>query len=365
METRQAGTATGDEKHEAHSPEEPAQERNLSKNIFNIGFNIFQVALQAFDDEDKDRLEYLWGFAASEAEQDRGRVCVALNMEWPDIHAVLTGGGSEAQIAKIMGAIDALRKAESSKNVKPIDTPVTKRIIEALDYARDYNAMVTVQGPTGRGKTVVSEWWAKENNHGRTIYFRAPSNCSRRLFVTTLCQRLNIGVNGRKVSDLERKLLKALKRRNVLIIDEAGHLLPKFSAGSSAIELVRDIYDICGTAVALIFTDVYLDEMKSGRMADYFEQFMGRIDFSAQIPNEVLKGEVTAVVRSFRKDAPEKLISLALRLARERDGKLRTLFRDLRRAKTFALSNGRSLSYEDLKLASDWRKSGGIYDDEQ
>ncbi len=84
-----------------------------------------------------------------------------------------------------------------------------------------------------------------------------------------------------------------------------------------------------------------------------------------KIPVEVRKDEVSAVVKSFVKEPSTKLLELALRIARNRDGKLRTLFEDLTRAKEFASSEDREMSDKDLKLASDWRLSGGVWPDEQ
>lgn len=140
--------------------------------------------------------------------------------------------------------------------------------------------------------------------------------------------------------------------------------MPRAGSSTSAIEFLRDLNDMCGCGVAMIFTDVYLDEMKNGRLASYFEQFIGRIKFELPIPNEVMRPEVAAVVGNFRADAPEKLLTLAFQLASARDGKLRTLFEDLRRAKNWSMANGQELDAKALKMAADWRKSGGVWETE-
>ena len=131
-----------------------------------------------------------------------------------------------------------------------------------------------------------------------------------------------------------------------------------------AIELLRDLHDICGCAVVMIFTDVYLKEMKTGRLADYFEQFRGRIKFELKIPDRIFRSEVETIVRSFLPEPPQRLVEYAYKTACERDGKLRTLFEDLQRAKSWAEKNGRAMQLADLRLAVDWRKSGGIWPEE-
>ena len=114
----------------------------------------------------------------------------------------------------------------------------------------------------------------------------------------------------------------------------------------------------------MIFTNVYLKEIKSGRLADYFEQFVGRIEFEVPIPDKIFRGEVEDIVRSFVAEPPQRLIEYAYKTACERDGKLRTLFKDLQRAKDWAERNGRTMQLADLRLAVDWRKSGGIWPEE-
>jgi len=366
--TRTAGDAEGDDQHEAHGKDNPAAEKHMSQDCINIGYNIFQEGLKYYAKIEgaQDALEWLWGYSVNKLGCSKMALCDATAMDWKQLHAVFTGAASESKALteEVMQAVARLRKQAETTRERLVVTPITRRICETLDYCRDWKAMVTVKGPTGRSKTSTALWWAEENNHGRTSYIRMRSSCSRRMLVTAICQAKNIGVNGKKTIELEERLFKAFSPRNVLIIDEAGHLIPRCGQGTSAIEFIRDVHDICGCGIALIFTDVYLQEMRNGRLANYFEQFFGRIKFEMTIPQEVRKDEVLAVVKSFRKDPPEKLLALSVKLAREREGKLRTLFEDLQRAKEWADRQGHALGAEDLNLASNWRKNGSEYPDE-
>ncbi|MPM79614.1 hypothetical protein SDC9_126653 [bioreactor metagenome] len=119
-----------------------------------------------------------------------------------------------------------------------------------------------------------------------------------------------------------------------------------------------------GCAVVMIFTDVYLNQMKSGALADYFEQFFGRIKFQLTIPDKIFRSEIEGVVASFLPDPPARMVEYAYSLALQRDGKLRTLFEDLVRADEWATKQNRKMQYDDLKLAVEWRKSGGLWPEE-
>jgi DNA transposition AAA+ family ATPase len=247
-----------------------------------------------------------------------------------------------------------------SVNASPItETIVTRRISEALDYAAARASLVVIRGPTGRGKTLTAMTWAAEK---KALYVRAPSSCTRRVFAVTIAEAVGIrGSANKTTAEIEAKLAKAMPTYSAIVVDEAGHLLPKGAAGSSAIELVRDLHDSAGIGAALIFTDVYIEEMRSGRLSRYYEQFIGRVKFEVAIPSDVRRDEAEAIVKAHRPDAPAALVSLALKIARARDGRLRVLCEDLRRAADWAATERRPMTSDDLSVAADWRLSGGLW----
>ena len=358
--TRTAGTAVSAA---AHNADNPAPEAGMSRDIINIGLNIFRAGIRRYKEPEQDLLEWLWGYTFDALGNSKTELCRQLGYDYKFIYDVWTGA-YDGELDTFCAAIQSL-KMRAAQSMPLVETIVVKRLLEAFDYARDYSAMVSIQGPTGRGKTYTAKYWARNNNHGRTRYIRVPSGCTRRQIVCMLCSSCGIGINGHKTTELEQRLFKAFTSRNVIMVDEAGHLVPKANSnGTSAIELLRDLHDICGCAVVMIFTDVYLKEMKTGRLADYFEQFRGRIKFELVIPDKIFRSEVEDVLRSFVKDPAQRLIEYAYKTACERDGKLRTLFEDLQRAKAWAEKNGRTMQLADLRLAVDWRKSGGIWPEE-
>ena len=63
-------------------------------------------------------------------------------------------------------------------------------------------------------------------------------------------------------------------------------------------------------------------------------------------------------------EPPARMIEYAYSLALQRDGKLRTLFEDLVRASEWAARQNRALGFDDLRLAVEWRRSGGVWPEE-
>ncbi len=326
-----------------------------------VGTAQFRAALTSYPAADQEALEWLWGYLY---QVHQGRVqslleelCVA----YIDLHRVFSGRATEQYSAVISAAADLRRRV--ARQLPLVETDVTRDIMETLDYARDYGAMVAIVGSTGRGKTYTAKHWAALNNHGRTRYIRAGSNSSRSALLRQLCVAAGSGWSGYKNFELEQRIMtnSAYTSRNVLIVDEAGHLIPKGGNNTGAIELIRDLHDNTGCAVALIFTDVYLEQMTLGRLNRFFEQFRGRIEKVCRISESPDRGEVEAAVRNFCPGAGEEVIASACAVAGGNGGKLRTLFRDLQKALLLANDDGRKvITVDDLATAIEWRSAGAL-----
>jgi Cdc6-like AAA superfamily ATPase len=361
MNTRNKGAAKGDPKHQAHSDNNPAPEACMARDAINISLNMLQAGIAVYEEREQELLNWLWGYAFDELKASKNELIKALGEDWKTIYHAFTG--KLDSIGLFCDKIEDVKK-RLINSIHLINTVVTDRVQEALDYSRDTRAMVSITGPTGRGKTLTARYWARNNNHGRSKYIRIPSGCTRLSLVQELCRCCGISTNGKKTNKLEARLRSSFTPRNVIIADEAGHLMPRTGKGTAAIEFLRDLHDMCGCGVVLIFTDVYLSDMRHGSLRDYFEQFVGRIKFEVTIPLDVRKAEIEAVLKVFHPEGviPGKLFKFAYDIAQNRDGKLRTLFEDLERARKWAKSEGRkNIKYEDLKTAVDWRKSGGVW----
>ena len=321
---------------------------NLSASQFRTGIQLYPVAEQ-------EQLEWLWGYLSVNLRRQVKLLERELGVPYRDIYSAFTGRPTE-RYAEILRRSAEL-KANEIAHLRLVETPVTAGILETLDYTRDYSAMTAIVGPTGRGKTYAARYWQALNNHGRTRYIRMSSSAGRTSLIYALCDAAGTGFRGYKNCELEQRIFGSLSRRNVLIIDEAGHLIPRGTSPASALELIRDIKDITGCGVCLIFTDVYLEQIRLGAQRRYFEQFIGRIEKTYHIPDQPEKAEVAAVLRSYVEKPSRELLTLAYDSARAGDGKLRTLFRDLDRALLLADTEGHELTADDLRTAITLRTS--------
>lgn len=329
-----------------------------------LGYDVHAQGLEWLDDpRERELAEYAWGFYAANG-KDMALLAKESQLDRQTVHQILTGAKMLLgdRRGEAFDAIVAMR-SRIAKSKPLVRTVVTQKILDALDYVRDERAMSYVSGTTGRGKTYAAEFWAAQNNHGRTKLLRAPAGCTRRTMIRMLAKKMGFN-SAMNAADTAQMLFERVTDRTVIIIDEAGHLLGR-NGISGAIEFIRDLHDHTHCAIFLIFTDVYLEEIKNGKNAAFYEQFLGRFEFPVEIPALIRKDEVRTVIRHFMPDADEEAVSYALGLARTREGKLRTLFKDLYRAEEFARSKGRKMTIKDLKSMVAFRRSGGSWPEDQ
>ena len=325
----------------------------------------FSQALQIYRDtgrlppDTETALEWFWGYCVDELGLDKDRICEALGYDETNIHRLLSGR-YEAGLERIAEAIQILRSRVAGRVSGLIETPVTRRIFEALDYARDTASMVVIRGESGRGKTYCVREWTRRNNHGRTIYVRCPSGCTRASLVREVALACGFGIAGKKTAVLEAQIRTWFDRRRTLIVDEAGHLVPGSGSQAKALlEFLRDIHDMGESGVVMIFTSVYWDQICEGPLAPFFDQFIGRKRYEVHIPEGTLfREEIEGIVRAhgFADDA----IPLGVEIARER-GRLRMLFGDLANARKIADAHNLPRDAKTLRMARKWRQSGGAF----
>jgi hypothetical protein len=110
-------------------------------------------------------------------------------------------------------------------------------------------------------------------------------------------------------------------------------------------------------------TDVYLQMLRQGAQAAYFEQFLGRVKYSVEIPRKIYREEVVAFCRAFIAGKPDAdLVSAATAIAKG-EGKLRTLVDDMAKARNSARTKNEKLEARHLALARTWRERGGVFED--
>jgi hypothetical protein len=169
------------------------------------------------------------------------------------------------------------------------------------------NSITLIEGDSGFGKTVSAKKWKEDNNHGRSVFVTAPVIGG----VKGLAREIvgNIGANkNQNMPQMLESIYRGFNKNRILIIDEAQRLLPTDRRSNPImIELLRDIHDRRGCALALIATSRLGDQLK--KMDYQFEQVLGRIGMPVRLPRKLIQADFLPVVRQYVKNPSVRLLS--------------------------------------------------------
>ena len=202
------------------------------------------------------------------------------------VYQALTGRRKEAQLTNFLDAVRQLEKIERDRSmitrVGFIKTNLTKRIWDTCDAARNFGKIMFVIGRSHIGKTTALKEYSKANNHGSTIYLRAPAGGALGDTLYQLCADLNIS----RGHTLKRKnqIINAFNANMILIVDEA-HQFFFSKSGLRTIEYIREIHDRSGCGVVFSATEVFQDQMETGEHKKLLSQLKMRSLIQAKLPD--------------------------------------------------------------------------------
>lgn len=274
----------------------------------------------------------------------------AVGYSYTTIYRILRGQYGAA-IDEFIEAVRRLRRrVKVEAGVHFVETEVTRRVWAELDYCRDQNAMIHITGPTGRGKTAVVKQWQLANNHGRAVYIDVPVISGLRALLVEMAKASGIG-QGRRTADLADRVQAAFDHRNVIVLDEVARLVPNEGHNVRCLEFLRRLHDRQRVGLAFISTPQFTDDLTSGRLSAYLEQFLGRMEDPLRLPANLLAAEAAAIAAAFAGQADPELAAMIIKVERAEGGHLRTLYRLLRHAKLLADSRNERVTITHLAAA--------------
>lgn len=191
----------------------------------------------------------------------------------------------------------AVARGTITKNVFA-ETAVSRMIWAGLDYALANNSITTIIGESRQGKTVSARAWAEANNHGRSVFVTAPPVGGIKGLMRVIAGQVGVNKNM-SIVQLSESLHRAFNRNRILLVDEAHRLMPndQRTVNPAHLELLRDIHDQTGCALALIATQRFEQRLRTGSYQ--FEQLIGRIGMPIRLPKKLGRNDVLPIVRQF------------------------------------------------------------------
>lgn len=229
-----------------------------------------------------------------------------------------------------------------------VDNSIAKMIYGGLDYARANNSITKITGESRMGKTVAALKWQEENNHGTSVYIIAPPIGGISFFMRRIAAA--VGVNKNQSLDaMSEAIYRAFNKNRILIVDEAHRLIPSdHRSPPLKLELLRDIRDMTGCALALIATARF-DDMLS--KSDYmYEQILGRIGMPVRLKREIGLEDIMPIIRQYVQSPSKEMRDECKRIANEM-GRLGILVETLKVASRISSKRKEKLSEDHFWTA--------------
>lgn len=195
-------------------------------------------------------------------------------------------GQYEGKLGNIVKEIESFRRLEEQrskiKGTGFVETSLSKRIWMICDAALEFQRIAFIFGDSQIGKTTSLRRYRDQHNHGSTIYVSMPTGGAIGHFLEALATALRMSAQ-QKESELRRRVRQAFDGRMILIVDEAHQALRAQHVNS--LEFVREIHDATRCGVVLSGTNVFRDEIDTGKLAPVMRQTVRRRIAPLQLPD--------------------------------------------------------------------------------
>ena len=228
-------------------------------------------------------------------------------------------GTYEGNMDNVISAIESYRKTTTLRGTiqqnQIVRNGIVRLIHGGLDYAMANNSITLIVGESRMGKTCGAKLWRDANNHGRSVFVTAPPIGGSKTFLRRIAAAVGVNKNL-SMAQMFEAIERAFNPHRMLIVDEAHRLQPGDARTNPVnIEILRDIHDMTGCALALIATERFNDAMQRSKYQ--YEQVMGRIGMPVRLRREITKGDIRPIVAQYIANPSAELLGKAKAIAND------------------------------------------------
>lgn len=262
-------------------------------------------------------------------------------------------GSYDNIVAAIRSYRTLLEKRGGIQQNEFVENAVSRLVWAGLDYALANGSITLIVGESRSGKTLSTDVWCERNNHGRSVKITAPVIGGTKALAQRIAKRVGVNRN-QSVGSMIDSIYRAFNPNRILVVDEAHRLLPNDTrvVNPANLELLRDIHDETGCALALISTQRLTAGLKKG--AYQYEQLMGRIGMPVLIPTKIKRDDIAPILQQFVEKPSDDFVERMLRIANS-PGRLGIMVETLKAASRIASKRKERLTEDHVRKAIAFR----------
>ena len=255
---------------------------------------------------------------------------------------------------KIRGYMDSVRSRESEAAGNFVENRPWATISATLDWPLSNGTMSLIQAESRMGKTACAREWLRRMGAARAVMVEPLPIGGARALLGKIANA--VGISHRKYGgpDILMRLARSFDSRRVLIVDEAGRIMPRGTKRSAdALEVLRYLHDLTGCGICLIVTERAVTDLVESQYQ--FEQVIGRIGLASSLP-ELKDSDILPMIAHFGK-FDGATVEILLQIARD-PGRLGAMVSTLESADRIARYGKQTLSSRHVREAL--RKRAGL-----
>lgn len=267
--------------------------------------------------------------------------------------------------------LEYIRTQASGAKLGVIVTGTVKAIAakcsEVMDTANPCR-IAAVAGPTGSQKTKgLDHVVASLGGFPHAAKLNCTEGMGTLQFKRALGRVYNLKVTDGRRGYIDEMIAAQLQPGRLLVVDNIQRAFRDHQEQQAILEFLLRLQEDRGFPLALSFTRWFLQTLKEGKSADYYEQLVGRcggLENILVLPDATPKGDLRTIARAYNLHAGETAMEILTRWSKQR-GRVRVVFARLWRARQFAQAMGKTeLTLELLKQVEDYTPPTEIEDEE-
>ena len=215
---------------------------------------------------------------------------------------------------EILESVLAYRAECIAAQPATVETEISRRVVDALEYAQRNRCLVLVDGMARIGKSFSTRAWC-QRSAGLVRYVQTPATNDDQSFFRAVALALGVSASLKlKAVELRSRVEETLAGSGLmLVLDEAHYLWPGYLRGyalPSRINFVMTQLVNQGVATAFIITPQFHQaQARIEKLTGWTsEQFLGRIGHLEKLPDRLERKDLLAVAGALLPDSDAKTL---------------------------------------------------------
>jgi hypothetical protein len=185
-----------------------------------------------------------------------------------------------------------------------VETCISKRVADALEYASETRTFTLIDGPARIGKTFAARAFC-EGSAGLARYCQVPCSSDESSFFRAIGRSLGVSSSLQlSVAEMRDRVEEVLQAGDLmLVLDEAHHLWPQqwrpYASPSRVNWIMTALVNYNVPCACLTTPQFYAAQKRVERLTEWTsEQFIGRIGHVERLPDRLGKADLVKVAKA-------------------------------------------------------------------